>query len=152
MSERVTTDRVPLQPVAADDPRSDDEPFDAHHQLQAAMIDAYEAALETGAARQLAADTLGHLVDFTAVHFVEEERFMTQRAYPRLEVHRAAHQRLLAQLRSLEAEARTVEAAVALSSVPALRTWLADHVSGMDRDLSEWSAAQDQRRQPSQTR
>ena len=46
--------------------------FDAHHQLQGALIDAYEASLLDGAARQLAADTLGHLVDFTAVHFAED--------------------------------------------------------------------------------
>ena len=131
----------------SDEARSDD-PFDAHHQLQAAMIDAYEASLLGGTGRQLAADTLGHLVDFTAVHFLEEERHMARLAYPQLEPHRAAHVRLLEQLRALEAAAAAADAGVALAEVPRLRDWLAQHVSSMDRDLASWSAAQRPRGSP----
>jgi hemerythrin-like metal-binding protein len=132
------------EPSQANEARSEQEPFDAHHQLQAAMIDAYEAALLGGAGRQLAADTLGHLVDFTAVHFLQEERLMSHRAYPRLEPHRLAHHRLLDQIRALEAEARVADAATALAALPRLRSWLVDHVAGMDRDLFNWSQAQAQ--------
>jgi hemerythrin-like metal-binding protein len=127
----------------------DDGAFDAHHQLQGALIDAYEAALLDGATRRLAADTLGHLVDFTAVHFAEEERFMAARACPHLDLHRAAHGRLLEQLRGLEGEARRTSAEAALAGVHRLRTWLVDHVEGPDRALAAWTQAQ--RRQPSQT-
>jgi hemerythrin-like metal-binding protein len=129
--------------------RSDDDPFDAHHQLQAAMIDAYEAALLDGTSSRLAADTLGHLVDFTAVHFLEEERFMVARAYPHLQPHRAAHTTLLERIRALETEAGVAETRVALAGVPRLRRWLEEHVQGFDRELATWSAAQP--RQPSQT-
>lgn len=120
----------------------DDGAFDAHHQLQGALIDAYEAALLDGASRRLAADTLGHLVDFSAVHFEEEERFMAARACPQLEPHRAAHQRLLAQLRALEGEARVASAETALAAVHQLRSWLLDHVEGPDRALAAWAEAQ----------
>lgn len=118
----------------------DDGAFDAQHQLQAALIDAYEAALLDGASRARAADTLGHLVDFTASHFAEEERFMAERRCPQLEPHRAAHGRLLAQLRALEAEARGSSAASALAGVPRLRAWLREHVEGPDRALEAWTA------------
>jgi hemerythrin len=129
--------------------RTEDGAFDAHHQLQGAMIDAYEASLLDGATRRLAADTLGHLVDFTAFHFAEEERFMEARAYPQLEPHRGAHGVLLAQLRALEGEAREVAPEAALEGVQRLRRWLLDHVEGPDRALTAWSEGQ--RRQPSQT-
>lgn len=118
----------------------DDGAFDAQHQLQAALIDAYEAALLDGASRAMAADTLGHLVDFTAVHFAEEERFMAERRCPQLEPHRAAHARLLSQLRGMEAEARGTGAAAALGGVPRLRAWLREHVDGPDRALEAWTA------------
>ncbi len=140
------------------EPAQDDDQdghFDAHHQLQGALIDAYEAALLDGATRALAADTLGHLVDFTAVHFAEEERFMAARGCPQLEPHRAAHGRLLGQLRDLEGEARQQDREAALAGITRLRRWLLDHVEGPDRALAEWTGAQDQerpqRRQPSQT-
>jgi hemerythrin-like metal-binding protein len=112
--------------------------FDAHHQLQGALVDAYEATLLDGAARQLAADTLGHLVDFTAVHFAEEERFMASRDYPLLELHRAAHGRLLEHLKEMEGEARVAATEVALAGVHRLRAWLLEHVDGPDRSLSAW--------------
>lgn len=121
----------------------DDGTFDAHHQLQGALIDAYEAALLDGAARHLAGDTLGHLVDFTAVHFAAEERFMAARACPQLEPHRAAHARLLAQLQALEGEARVASQEAALAGVHRLRAWLLDHVEGPDRSLAEWTEAQE---------
>jgi hemerythrin-like metal-binding protein len=130
----------------------DEGDFDAHHQLQGALVDAYEAALLDGAPRRLAADTLGHLVDFTAVHFGEEERFMAARGYPLLELHRAAHQRLLAELRALETEAAQAPAAAALAGVQRLRGWLTEHGVGPDRALCEWRDGPGaQRRQPSQT-
>jgi len=123
----------------------DDGEFEAHHQLQGALIDAYEAALLDGATRQLAADTLGHLVDFTAAHFAEEERFMVARACPQLEPHRAAHGGLLQQLRTLEGEARVATREEALAGVGRLRGWLLDHVQGLDRALSAWTEAQARR-------
>lgn len=128
---------------------AEDEPFDVHHQLQGAMIDAYEATLTDGASLALAADTLGHLVDFTATHCLEEERFMEAQGYPGLELHRAAHAALLVQLRALEVAARSAGPGAALSDVPKLRTWLLDHVEGPDRLLSAWRDAQ--RRQPCST-
>lgn len=120
----------------------DDGTFDAHHQLQGALIDAYEAALLDGASRRLAADTLGHLVDFTAVHFAEEEAFMAASACPQLGPHQAAHARLLAQLRELEREAQEASTEAALAGIARLRGWLVDHVAGPDRALAAWTEAQ----------
>jgi hemerythrin-like metal-binding protein len=123
--------------------QDDDGTFEAHHQLQGALIDAYEAALLDGASRHLAADTLGHLVDFSVVHFAEEERFMAARACPQLGPHRVAHGRLLEQLRALEGEARVASPEAALAGVHRLRSWLLDHVEGPDRALADWTQAQE---------
>lgn len=112
--------------------------FDAHHQLQGAMIDAFEAALLAGESCRRAAETLGHLVDFTAVHFLEEERFMETRGFPEAEAHRSAHATLLAEIRSLEATARQGGAERALAGAQRLRTWLLDHVKGEDARVAEW--------------
>jgi hemerythrin-like metal-binding protein len=117
----------------------DEGDFDAHHQLQGALVDAYEAALLDGAGRELAADTLGHLVDFSAVHFAEEERFMAARGCPHLEPHRAAHGHLLERLKAMEGEARLATPEEALARVATLRAWLLDHVQGPDRALAAWA-------------
>jgi hemerythrin len=128
------------EPERLEEARSEQESFDAHHQLQAALIDAYEATLLGGVGRQLAADTLGHLVDFTEAHFLEEERFMRTEAYPGFATHQVAHHRLLEQIRTLEAEARLADQATALRDVARLRAWLTDHMMGMDREVFGWAS------------
>ena len=77
------------------------------------------------------------------MHFAEEERFMVARGCPHLEPHRAAHARLMGQLRALEGEAGQATAEAALAGVHRLRAWLLDHVEGPDRALAEWTAAAD---------
>jgi len=74
---------------------------------------------------------------------------MAARAYPQLELHRAAHLQLMGHLRSLEQEAQRTTSEAALAGVHRLRSWLLDHVEGPDRALSAWTEGQ--RRQPSQT-
>jgi hemerythrin-like metal-binding protein len=116
-------------------------PFDDHHQLQGALIDAYEAALLDGSDRRLAAETLARLVEFTAVHFSEEERLMAERGYPGLEGHHLAHQRAMEQIIDLEKDASVVRREVSLGNIHRLRRWLLDHVGGLDRAFADWLAA-----------
>lgn len=124
-----------------DGARREPTPFDDHHQLQGALIDAYEAALLDGTDRRLAAETLARLVEFTAVHFHEEERLMAARAFPGLEVHRLAHQRAMEQVLDLERGASVVAREVSLATIHGLRRWLLDHVGGLDRAFADWLRA-----------
>jgi hemerythrin len=116
-------------------------PFDDHHQLQGALIDAWEAALLAGTDRRVEAETLARLVDFSAVHFAAEEELMAARGYPAREAHAAAHDGLLAEVRELERQAAVADRAAQLAAVHRLRRWLLDHVEGMDRALQGWLAA-----------
>jgi hemerythrin-like metal-binding protein len=121
--------------------RRDPTPFDDHHQLQGALVDAYEAALLDGSDRRLAAETLARLVEFTAVHFAEEERLMAARRYPGLEAHHLTHQRAMEQILDLEKGASVARREDSLGEVHRLRRWLLDHVGGMDRAFADWLAA-----------
>jgi len=125
----------------ADGARREPTPFDDHHQLQGALIDAYEAALLDGTDRRLAAETLARLVEFTAVHFSEEERLMAARGYPGLEAHHLAHQRAMEQIIDLEKASSVVKREVSLGNIHRLRRWLLDHVGSLDRAFADWLAA-----------
>jgi hemerythrin-like metal-binding protein len=119
----------------------DPTPFDHHHQLQGALIDAYEATLLDGTDRRLAAETLARLVEFTAVHFHDEEQLMAARGYPGLAAHHLAHQRALEQVHDLERGASVATRETLLATVHRLRGWLLDHVGTLDRAFAEWLAA-----------
>jgi len=124
-----------------DGARRSSTPFDDHHQLQGALIDAYEATLLDGSDRRLSAETLARLVEFTAVHFADEEQLMAARQYPGLEGHRQAHQRAMEQVIDLEKEASVASREASLASIHRLRRWLLDHVNGLDRAFADWLAA-----------
>ena len=123
------------------DGRREPTPFDHHHQLQGALIDAYEAALLDGTDRRVAAETLARLVEFTAVHFADEELLMTARAYPGLEAHHLAHQRAMEQVIDLEKDASVATRELSLANIHRLRRWLVDHVAGLDRAFADWLKA-----------
>lgn len=123
------------------DGRREPTPFDHHHQLQGALIDAYEAALLDGTDRRVSAETLARLVEFTAVHFADEERLMAARGYPGLEAHHLAHQRAMEQVIELEKGASVATREVSLDSIHRLRRWLLDHVGSLDRAFADWLGA-----------
>jgi hemerythrin-like metal-binding protein len=125
----------------ADGARREPTPFDDQHQLQGALIDAYEAALLDGTDRRLAAETLARLVEFTAVHFADEEALMAARGYPELEAHHLAHQRAMEQVLDLERGASVATREASLASIHRLRRWLLDHVNGPDRAFAGWLAS-----------
>jgi len=125
----------------ADGARREPTPFDDHHQLQGALIDAYEAALLDGTDRRLAAETLARLVEFTAVHFADEEQLMAARRYPGLEAHHLAHQRAMEQIHDLERDASVATRETSLANIHRLRRWLLDHVGSLDRAFADWLAA-----------
>jgi len=124
-----------------DGARREPTPFDHHHQLQGALIDAYEAALLDGSDRRLSAETLARLVEFTAVHFADEERLMRARGYPGLEAHHLAHQRAMEQIIDLEKDASVATREISLGNIHRLRRWLLDHVAGLDRAFADWLKA-----------
>jgi hemerythrin len=95
-------------------------------------------AVVRGSGRESLRVLLDRIVEFSALHFVSEERLMEQSAFPGLGEHHAEHKRLLAQLRkaarSLECEDGFAMGALLAS----LREGFTTHIGALDRQYGPW--------------
>jgi hemerythrin-like metal-binding protein len=117
--------------------------MDTEHRLQVSLVNALEEILRRREDRAVADRTLAQLVDFTSVHFHSEELMMRLYAYPQLDVHSAAHAKLLEQARSIQTKYQADEIAEALEVITELRGWLVNHIKSMDQAFALWLAKND---------
>lgn len=75
---------------------------------------------------------LTRLVQYTRSHFATEEALMRACGYPRIDAHMAEHAELCRKLARLQAAAVSEDTSGETISV--LRSWLIDHVMGVDMD------------------
>ena len=69
-------------------------------------------------------------------HFANEERLMRLHSYPGFEAHKAEHERLSAQVKRLQGEARNGKSVVTMEVMRFLQHWLVDHIVGVDKQYS----------------
>ena len=117
--------------------------MDTEHRLQVSLVNALEEVLRRREDRTVADRTLAQLVDFTSVHFHSEELMMRLYGYPQLDVHSAAHAKLLEQAQSIQARYQADEITEALEVITELRGWLVSHIKSMDQAFALWLAKND---------
>lgn len=107
-----------------------------HRRLFILMNEVWEAILPFA---DSGIDTVSRLIreleNYARAHFAEEEAFMRDTAYPRLESHQKAHEAFLARIHK-EKEALQEGSRVSLDLLLFLRDWLISHVLVADRDYA----------------
>lgn len=94
--------------------------------------------LMRGCSKDQLGESLERLVDFTRKHFASEEHLLQTHNYPGLLEHRAAHQRLMSEIRKT---VRTAEHCDTLHVHPLmefLRSWYMEHIELLDRQYGPW--------------
>ena len=107
--------------------------IDAEHQTLVQCINDLNQALNEGNAREILAQILSRLVDYTQRHFANEEAIWTAASVPGLESHLNAHRHLLAKVGEFHAEFAAGRADVSLELMGFLREWLIDHIFKTDK-------------------
>ena len=111
-----------------------------HHRVQMGLLKALEVQLEGDLHAPTARETMQRLLDFTRVRFQAEELLMRLHRFPHLAPHAAAHARLLGAAISAGYVHGAGEGAAARDAVARLRSWILDHVRGMDAAFEAWCA------------
>jgi hemerythrin-like metal-binding protein len=114
--------------------------MDTEHRLQVSLVNALEQVLRQRQEHELATKTFAQLVDFTSVHFHSEELMMRLYAYPQLDVHSAAHGKLLDQVRAIMERYDREDPSESLELIAELRGWLVNHIKSMDHAFATWLA------------
>jgi len=124
-----------------DGPSSGLETVDVHHRVQASLVDLVEQLLRQDGDRALAEETITRLVDFTHAHFETEENLMRRYGYPNGAAHSAEHEALMASIRRIQA-VHAEGGRGGAERAGELRTWLTDHIRGMDAAFIDWCGTQ----------
>lgn len=73
------------------------------------------------------------LVDYTHIHFKEEEEFMQKNQYPGYLRHKQTHETLTSQLQYLKNEFDRIGMAILPKLIAFLGTWLQGHINHIDQ-------------------
>ena len=119
--------------------------IDHDHQKMIDIINEFIAHEGDHNEPQLLHNTLKSLVDYARDHFEREEKIQKEAMYPYVEMHKAEHKLLLAQVaemaRSFFVKKTKPLDQSALSDVrKLLQHWLVDHIKKFDTNMREWVA------------
>lgn len=81
-------------------------------------------------------DLLEELLAAAGEHFCREEQGMRRARYPGFVAHKHEHDALLKELRLMVRAVETGQRRIDTQTMDWLRTWMASHVKGQDRDMA----------------
>jgi hemerythrin-like metal-binding protein len=107
--------------------------IDSEHQKLIGMLNDLHAAMMEGRGKSVIGTVLDGLASYTVSHFANEERLMQLYSYPDFDRHKAIHDKLVVQVKTLQEELRSGNATVSLEVLSFLQNWLVDHIVGVDQ-------------------
>lgn len=111
--------------------------MDLDHQLQLALVDAFEKA--AGADERIeAGKVLEQMADLSEMHFLAEELVMRLHGYPAFREHAVEHANLMKEMNELLRENAAGTLDITLELAGRLRRALANHLGGTDRALADF--------------
>jgi hemerythrin-like metal-binding protein len=93
--------------------------------------------MREGRGRAVMEKVLDGLAAYTVSHFGYEEKLMQKYSYPDFERHKAEHDKLTKQVKSLQEEFRSEKTTISLEVMSFLQRWLVDHIVGVDKKYTE---------------
>jgi hemerythrin-like metal-binding protein len=107
--------------------------IDAEHQKLIGLLNDLHAAMLQGRGRAVMGKVLDGLSAYTVSHFAHEENLMRLHSFPGYAAHKAEHDKLVKQVKSLQEEFREGNATISLEVMTFLQNWLVNHIVGVDR-------------------
>ena len=111
--------------------------FDTQHKELISLINELHDAMLSGKTRDIIADVLLRLTDYTITHFADEENLMLEHNYPQYKTHKLAHENLVAKVKET---IQKYEAGLPINVevMHFLKDWLKNHIMGEDKAYSSF--------------
>lgn len=106
-----------------------------HKQLIDTVARLHEA-MRTGQGKDVVGGILDDLVRYTEDHFAREEGFMREINYVDYLPHKAEHERLVKEVKDLQARFNAGSITITVSVSNFLADWLRNHILGLDKKLA----------------
>jgi len=110
--------------------------IDRQHKRLVDLINKLHKAMRTGAARTVIAQVIGELVEYTQVHFKDEEKMMERAGYADLEKHKVQHFKFVEEIAQFQEKFNSGKTMISMDVMKFLKDWLLNHIQGTDKKYS----------------
>jgi len=111
--------------------------FDLINKMYEAMMAGRSERTMTTVVHEMAtmADVLEELMDYTSYHFLTEENYMVEYAYPEYDVQRTAHGQFIERVEAFQRDFDNGRAVHSMEIVEFIRDWWLSHILVLDKTL-----------------
>ena len=113
------------------------EMIDEQHKNLFRLVNDLNSNITGGSSKQALSSALDALIDYTKYHFKEEEDYMFNVEYPRLEQHKIAHDNLTQQVLDFEQALSEGKGDVS-KFLEFLYDWLTKHIMDQDKKIGKY--------------
>ncbi len=110
--------------------------IDGQHKKLVALINGLHEAMKTGMGKEVVAKAIDELVDYTVVHFSNEEKLMTSYGFPGYIAHKKEHDEFTQKVRKLDEDFKSGKLLITIEIMRFLKDWLTTHIQGTDQKYS----------------
>lgn len=112
--------------------------IDHQHETLTDLLNALNESYRAGKTHDVLLFRLDQLIEAVHEHFTDEEALMSEKAYPDVDLHKAEHDFLLAQVAHFREEYAAEKVDLSESMMDYLRDWLRDHILISDRRMARF--------------
>ena len=107
--------------------------IDGQHQELFRLAAKLHSAMSSGQSNAILAGLLDSLVQYTRVHFQQEEQMMQRANYPNFAAHKEQHEALLRRVHELQNQLADGRVTMSIDVLHFLKNWLEKHIMGTDQ-------------------
>ncbi|MDR3412905.1 MAG: bacteriohemerythrin [Formivibrio sp.] len=111
--------------------------IDDDHKQLIDLAASLNEAMRAGKGKDVVGQILDDLIKSTESHFEREEGFMREINYVDFQSHKAEHERLVKEVKDLQARFEAGSITITVSVGNFLADWLRNHIQGLDKKLAK---------------
>lgn len=115
--------------------------IDKEHQKLIQMINDLNDAMKQGKANDVVGKQLDALVQYTVLHFANEERLFARHGFPESDAHKREHEALKDEVSKFVADFKAGKAGLSIQLFMFLKDWLQKHIKGSDMKYAPFLTA-----------
>ncbi len=106
---------------------------DSQHQCWINLINELHEAMQQGRGSKVLNQTLTAMLDYTRVHFADEEHLLLINFYPGYTQHKQLHDSFIKKIQDLQDRLQRNHILLTMEIMRSLRDWLSNHIQSVDR-------------------
>jgi hemerythrin len=107
--------------------------IDNQHKQLVDMINGLHEAMRTGKGNEVLGEMVNGLAKYALHHFTQEEKYMTQHAYPGLAAHKVEHEAFKKKVGEIQKKMGEQKFGLTMEVMNFLKDWLVKHILEVDK-------------------